>query len=632
VAWEQFHLNPESERPYEQLAASPALSCRSENDRVVVSGEDFKITFDKREGVLKSFLYRNRELFYSGGKSPGGPVLNVYRAPTKNELGLAEQWKAAGLDNLKKEVSVFQIDQADEHLIQIYVKTDYKGSGQCAFEHHCTYLITANGQILVDNRVNPYGPLPTLARMGVRMTLPADFHDLKYFGRGPHENYCDRKSGASVGLYKSSPSEQYVPYGIPQENGARQDVRWAALLNQEQLGLVIVRGKGDFAMTALPFTIGDLETATHLNELTARHYITFCLDAMQRGVGNGVDAVEREVDGFLIKKCAVDPQIFAFSYSLRPYSAEKGAIQTYTRARIPFVPEPVVKRNAQGYVYISQADENSRIYYTLDGSEPSTSSQIFKKPLSLPDACTVKAVAVQDDLGKSRINVTSFEQLVVKAPVITPANRYFYSPLNVSIESGTAEAEIYYTLDGSEPDRQSSKYSQPVRITSGTKLNAKAFKKGYRDSKVTSSVYEEFADSVGVHYKYFTGGDIGIRSGINSLPEKTGTVSQISYREIETNKTAYALQFLALINIAEEGEYTFYTGSNDGSLLSIDNQLVVNNGGGHGYQEESGKIYLTKGRHLIEVGYFQIGGGQDLFVFYEGPGIKKQEIPASAFE
>ena len=200
------------------------------------------------------------------------------------------------------------------------------------------------------------------------------------------------------------------------------------------------------------------------------------------------------------------------------------------------------------------------------------------------------------------------------------------------MDAETEGAEIFYTLDDSEPDRQSLKYSQPVKITAGTKLRAKAFKKGYRDSEVASSVYQEFSDSGGVHYKYFTGGEIGIRTGITSLPERTGTVSQISYREIETNKTAYALQFLALINIAEEGEYTFYTGSNDGSLLTIDNQLVVNNGGGHGYQEESGKIYLTKGRHLIEVGYFQAGGGQDLFVFYEGPGIEKQEIPASVFE
>jgi len=89
---------------------------------------------------------------------------------------------------------------------------------------------------------------------------------------------------------------------------------------------------------------------------------------------------------------------------------------------------------------------------------------------------------------------------------------------------------------------------------------------------------------------------------------------------------------LAIINIEREGEYIFHTGSNDGSRLYINNQLVVDNGGAHGYREESGKIYLTRGEHFIEVGYYQLGGGQDLFVFFEGPGIEKQEIPAEVFK
>ena len=80
--------------------------------------------------------------------------------------------------------------------------------------------------------------------------------------------------------------------------------------------------------------------------------------------------IEREIDGFLIKRCAVDPQTYAFSYSLRPFSKEKESIQTVSRPRIHFVSEPVVKRNPQGYIYISSLLDDGKIYYTLNREDP----------------------------------------------------------------------------------------------------------------------------------------------------------------------------------------------------------------------------------------------------------------------
>jgi hypothetical protein len=376
----------------------------------------------------------------------------------------------------------------------------------------------------------------------------------------------------------------------------------------------------------------DLENATHQNQLEEEDYITFSLDARQRGVGNGVDAVEREINGFIIKKCAVDPQTYAFSYSLRPYAPDKGSLQSVARTRIPFVSEPLIRRNPNGYVYMESFQENSQVFYTIDGSTPTTSTYQYDKPVLSPQECEISAISVVPGIGKSLINRVRFDQLVVNRPDISPKNIYFYQSVDVTIGSTTEEANIYYTLDGTEPDVNAVEYNSPIKIKNKTILKAKAFKDGYKSSETSQARYEPYEPKSGVHYKYFEGKEKRIRSGITSVPIRTGTVDQISYREIETNKTAYSLQFLASINIETEGEYTFYTGSNDGSMLYIDNKLVVNNGGDHGYLEESGKIYLTKGKHFIEVGYFQVGGGQDLFVFYEGPGIPKQEIPAKVFK
>ncbi len=632
VAWEQFSFKKELRKPYATLSDMSELTYDDGEDKLTVKGADFSLSFDKSSGIMNTYEYQGVGMFYSDEKNPGGPVLNVYRAPTKNDQFLAMQWKEAGLDNLEGRVTSIDIKEIRPHLLQVNIQIRYSGKNGCGFEHSATYSITGEGQILVDNQVKPIGPLPTLARMGVKMTLPGEFQNLDYFGRGPHENYCDRKTGAAISYYTSPVKDQYVPYGIPQENGARQNVRWLSLTNQDDRGLAFVQGSETFTMTALPYSIDDLEKATHLNELSSREYITFCLDAGQRGVGNGVDYIKREVDGFLIKKCAVDPEVYAFSYSIRPRSAGGQTLQELARTRIPVIFEPVVRRNPQGYIYISSTVEDGKIYYTLDGSEPTTSSEIYTDAVLNVGDCTVMAMVIHDNLGKSWVNTSKFEQLIVENPVISPENAYFYKSVKVKLATETGDASIYYALDGAEPDMNALLYTAPISINRDSQLRVKSFKKGYKSSSTVKSEYREFEPVSGVHYKYFVSEKKSFRNGVISTPDRTGTVSQISYKEIDTNLKAYALQFLATINIEKEGEYIFYTGSNDGSRLYINNQLVVDNGGAHGYREESGKIYLTRGEHFIEVGYFQLGGGQDLFVFYEGPGIEKREIPASTFE
>ncbi|MEO6949695.1 MAG: PA14 domain-containing protein, partial [Ginsengibacter sp.] len=93
--------------------------------------------------------------------------------------------------------------------------------------------------------------------------------------------------------------------------------------------------------------------------------------------------------------------------------------------------------------------------------------------------------------------------------------------------------------------------------------------------------------------------------------------------------TSYSFNYTGYINVPTDGQYTFYTASDDGSSLYIDNILVVNNDGLHGWTEQSGVIGLQSGKHAISVGYFQQGGAQNLSVSYSGPGISKQDIPSS---
>ncbi len=133
-------------------------------------------------------------------------------------------------------------------------------------------------------------------------------------------------------------------------------------------------------------------------------------------------------------------------------------------------------------------------------------------------------------------------------------------------------------------------------------------------------------------YYYYEGDWSAIPAYLSLTPLDSGYVSQIRLKEIKfTDRESYALLFYGYIKIEREGKYTFYTASNDGSLLLVNNIKVVDNSGNHALQEKSGNIYLKPGVHFLEIRYFQMGGGQELRVSYEGPGLKKQEIQPSIF-
>ena len=128
-------------------------------------------------------------------------------------------------------------------------------------------------------------------------------------------------------------------------------------------------------------------------------------------------------------------------------------------------------------------------------------------------------------------------------------------------------------------------------------------------------------------YYFYEGFWTGIPDYLNITPLDSGYVSKIRLEDIKfTDKENYALLIQGFFEIKQAGGYIFYSASNDGSLLSIDNIKVVDNNGSHGLLEKSGSIYLSQGVHFLEVHYFQRGGGQGLNISYEGPNFRRQEI------
>lgn len=176
------------------------------------------------------------------------------------------------------------------------------------------YTVGADGSLEIDGQVEPrYAELQSLPRIGLALTLPATLERFTWFGRGPHESYVDRKEGAKVGCYVGSVGEQYVPYGMPQENGNKSDVRWATFTGDAEQGLRI-DGAELLNISAHHFTTDDLTAAMHTYELVEHPEITVNIDLAQCGLGNA-SCGPGVLPQYLLK-----PEPASFSLILTPVS------------------------------------------------------------------------------------------------------------------------------------------------------------------------------------------------------------------------------------------------------------------------------------------------------------------------
>ncbi len=220
----------------------------------------------------------------------------------------------------------------------------------------------------------------------------------------------------------------------------------------------------------------------------------------------------------------------------------------------------------------------------------------------------------------------------VSGPVITPWDTILTvgNRISVDITCEDKDATIHYTIDGSMPNEGSPVYNKPFEISNKTVVRAQAFKKDYNPSNRSSSNIGFVDPRVnGIMWKLYEGKFLQVPDFDKLKPDAKGKVYQFNLSKMNISKRAFALMLKSYIQIDKEGNYEFSTSSNDGSKLYIDNKLVVDNDGEHGTRQISGSIYLTKGRHLITVSYFQSGGSKSLLVDYKSDEIAPQFIPGS---
>ncbi|MDP2886676.1 MAG: family 20 glycosylhydrolase [Ignavibacteria bacterium] len=195
------------------------------------------------------------------------------------------------------------------------------------------------------------------------------------------------------------------------------------------------------------------------------------------------------------------------------------------------------------------------------------------------------------------------------------------------ITSPIPAATIYYTLDGTDPTPTSSRYTAPLPIKGDRTLKAALQLPG---SKMSTTITTEFflidPNVNGVRYDYYEG-EWDLLPDMKTLsPRKSGVIYDIGLNEKSGRMRNFGFAFSCFVSLPADGEYTFTLASDDGSKLYFDNRELINNDGLHAWNEVNAKVAVKQGKHPLEVQYFQRGGGYDLKIFLEGPGIPKQQM------
>jgi len=381
VASEQLKLPYAApEAPQMDLATLAPLTLTESNDAITVRGRDFHATFSGSSGTLSSLVYDGAEMIHDGN----GPRLNLFRALVDNDNWLRRDVERTGLRNLTYTVKDISAEQPSPGIVRVRCTVDCAGRSDNGMVHTATFTVFGNGAIDVTNQVQPYGNLSVLPKLGVTLVLPKGFETLTWLGRGPHESYVDRKRSADVGLYRGSVAEQYERYVRPQENGNKTDVRWAALTDRKDKGLLVVTD-GTYSISAHHNTAEDYDEARHINKVVPRDEVYLTIDAAHMGLG-GASCGPRPLNEYILNARPV-----RFRYGLQPVTKDSA---TDARIQSPNLETPLVTRDKAAMVDI-ESTVAGKVEYRLDGQD----WKPYAGPFEHPGAGTLEARAkVSDEL------------------------------------------------------------------------------------------------------------------------------------------------------------------------------------------------------------------------------------------
>lgn len=294
-----------AEKWVEKTVADSELQVSEDDTQIHIKGREFAYTIDRRTALFTEMKFAGREYL-------NHPMeLNIWRAPTDNDMYIKSEWKKAHYDKAYTRAYTTEVVQG-KHGVKITSHASVVAETvQKILDVTITWKIEAAGKIDADIAVTKDDEFPDLPRFGVRMFLDKKLSAVRYFGMGPQESYCDKHQAASHGLYRADVGDLHEDYIRPQENGSHYDCGYVEL-NNSRYGIV-VSAENAFSFNASYYTQEELEEKTHNYELTESDSVVFCVDYALNGIGSN------SCGPVVLEQYRFDDVLFRFQFTLIPY-------------------------------------------------------------------------------------------------------------------------------------------------------------------------------------------------------------------------------------------------------------------------------------------------------------------------
>lgn len=294
-----------AEKWLQKTAVDSELQVNENDTQIHIKGREFAYTIDKRTALFTEMKFAGREYL-------NHPMeLNIWRAPTDNDMYIKSEWKKAHYDKAYTRAYTTEVVQGKHGVKITSLASVVAETVQKILDVTITWKIEAVGKIDADIAVTKDDEFPDLPRFGVRMFLDKKLSAARYFGMGPQESYCDKHQAASHGLYQTNVDDLHEDYIRPQENGSHYDCEYVEL-NNNRYGIV-VSAENTFSFNASYYTQEELEEKTHNYELTESDSVVFCVDYALNGIGSN------SCGPVVLDQYRFDDVLFQFQFTLIPY-------------------------------------------------------------------------------------------------------------------------------------------------------------------------------------------------------------------------------------------------------------------------------------------------------------------------
>jgi len=403
-AEEQILIKEAADKPLISVVTANAgkLDVKELPDHTIqVKGDNFDVRFSRWSGTIQELKYGGQAIIENGN----GPRLDAFRAFVNNDNWAYAQWFENGLHNLhhkatsceiiKKEdgtaALAFTVESQAPNAARIHggtssgrnrveELTDQKfGPSDFKFTTNQIWTIYKDGSIELQSSITSNNPSLALARLGYEMKVPEKYSRFTYYGRGPIDNYNDRKTGQFIEQYQSTPADEFVNFPKPQDMGNHEEVRWCALTDASGSGAVFVAA-GQMSASALQHSALDMTLASHPYQLPPAGDTYLHLDLAVTGLGGNSCG-----QGPPLEQDRVKASLHNFGFIIRPAGNNLAELANVA----PAGDRPLaITRGRNGMAEIISLDKNAEIYYTIDGNKKQNR---YEQPIPLRDGGMITA-------------------------------------------------------------------------------------------------------------------------------------------------------------------------------------------------------------------------------------------------